>query len=126
MEGIRELIRQHPLMQHDNFKVYANEFAASSIDIMLYCFFATTDWGISLRERHALILDIMRLAEKLQVEFAFPTQTVHLIKSDSAPGARFPLEPGDVERARGLGRDEAARIAKDVLGRGADEPPVSN
>lgn len=125
-EGIRELIRQHPLMQNDNFKVYANEFAASSIDIMLYCFFATTDWGISLRERHALILDIMRLAQKLQVEFAFPTQTVHLIKSDSAPGARFPLEPGDVEQARGLGRDEAARIAKGGVGRGADEPPVSN
>lgn len=122
-EGIRELIRQHPMMQKDNFKVYANEFAASSIDIMLYCFFATTDWGISLRERHGLILDIMRLAEKLHVEFAFPTQTVHLIQSDSEQGARLPVEPGDVERARGLGRDEAARIAKDSPRGGADEPP---
>ena len=72
---------------------------------------------------HRLILDIMRLAEKLHVEFAFPTETVHLINSDPSPGARLPVEPGDVERARGLGREEAARIAKGGLGGGTDEPP---
>ena len=121
-EGIRELIRQHPMMQKDNYKVYANEFAASSIDIMLYCFFATTDWGISLRERHRLILDIMRLAEKLHVEFAFPTETVHLINEGSATAPKHP-ELAGADQAQALGRREADEIVKASLGENADKPP---
>jgi len=65
-EGLRELVRTHPY------------FGASSLDILVYVFFETPDWSTELRERERLILDAIRLADELGVQFAFPTSTVHL------------------------------------------------
>jgi len=59
------------------------EFGPSSLDVMLYCFIAARDWNEEMRTRHVLNLDIVRLAQRLQVEFAYPTQTLHVA---SAPG----------------------------------------
>jgi MscS family membrane protein len=77
-EGMRELIRRHPYTRKDYYNVYVSAFADSSINVMLYCFHETPDWPTELRERQRLLLDIMRLARRLGVEFAFPTQTIHL------------------------------------------------
>lgn len=84
-EGIRELIRTHPYTRKDNFHVRVNEFGAHSIDILLYVFHETPDWSTELRERERLILDIIRLADALRVEFAFPTQKLYLIRDDGSP-----------------------------------------
>jgi MscS family membrane protein len=43
------------------------------------------DWNTELRERERLFIDIVRLADKLGVQFAFPTQTVHLFKEEHRP-----------------------------------------
>jgi MscS family membrane protein len=79
-EGLREIIKLHPYTRKDYYPVYANNFGAHSLDILLYVFFETPDWATELRERHRLFLDILRLAEKIDVEFAFPTQTIHIPK----------------------------------------------
>jgi MscS family membrane protein len=57
-------------------------FSASSIDIMFYVFFDTPDWTRELEARHRLALDILRLAHRLGVSFAFPTQTLHVVGND--------------------------------------------
>ena len=85
-EGIRELIRLHPYTRKDYYHVYFNQFAASSLDILLYLFFDVPDWGTELRERHRLFVDIIRLANRLGVEFAFPTQTLWLNQTPEAQG----------------------------------------
>jgi len=77
-EGVRELIRRSPHTRKDYFHVYANKFSAASLDVMLYVFFMVPDWGKELEARHELLLQILRLAESLGIEFAFPTQTLHL------------------------------------------------
>lgn len=77
-EGIRELIRQHPYTRKDYYMVYLNEFGAHSLDILLYTFVRAPDWATELRERHRLMVDIVRLAHRIGVEFAFPTQTLYL------------------------------------------------
>ncbi|MBR9975713.1 MAG: mechanosensitive ion channel family protein [Bacteroidetes bacterium] len=82
-EGIRELIRLHPYTRKDMYMVYFNEFADFSLNILLYVFHEAPDWPTELRERHRLFGDILRLARRLGVEFAFPTQTLHIA---SAPG----------------------------------------
>jgi MscS family membrane protein len=122
-EGIRELIRRHPFTRKDYFHVYVNQFAASSIDILLYCFLRVPDWATELRERQRLFLDIMRLAKKLGIDFAFPTETVHLINSEG--GAATPPRPelAGSEQAHALGRREAEEIVKASLGENGDKPP---
>ncbi len=76
-EGIRELIRNQKHTRKDYFLVHLNAFSASSMDILLYCFFRCPDWDTELQQRHQLMVDIVRLAKQLNVEFAFPTQTIH-------------------------------------------------
>jgi len=84
-EGVRELIRRHPDTRKDYFHVYGREFGAACLEILLYVFFTSPDWGKELQARHRLFLDILRLAERLGVEFAFPTQTLHVLRPGELP-----------------------------------------
>lgn len=112
-EGIRELIRRHPYTRKDSYYVYFNSFGAHSLDVLLYCFHETPDWATELRERHRLFCDILRLANKLGVEFAFPTQTLHLHNADNVPPSEEPAVSRSGQLAPDiLGRSEAAAIAK--------------
>jgi len=78
-EGIKEIIQLHPYMRKDYYHVYLNALGASSLDVLVYVFWETPDWGTELRERQRFLLDILRLAKDQQVEMAFPTQTLHII-----------------------------------------------
>jgi len=106
-EGIRELIRKHPYTRKDFFIVSLNEFGASALGIMVYCFVKTPDWNTELQEKHRLFTDIIRLAKVLKVEFAFPTQTLYL-RNEETPGHEN--LPGDRKEALELGRRSAGEI----------------
>lgn len=84
--GVRELIVQHPYTRKDYYHVWVNGLGAHSVDVLVYMFFECPDWAIELRERHRFILDVMRLAERVGVEFAFPTQTLYLERADGDAG----------------------------------------
>jgi MscS family membrane protein len=84
-EGIRELVRQHPYTRKDFYQVWCNDFADFSLNILLYVFFRVPDWSTELRERERLFVDIVRLADRLGVQFAFPTRTVHLYREEHRP-----------------------------------------
>ena len=45
---------------------------------MFYIFFEVPDWSDELRARHEVLMQIMKLADKLGVNFAFPTRTLHM------------------------------------------------
>ena len=92
VEGVRAVIRANPEMRKDYYIVEFTEFGASSLEILLYCFIDAPDWNAELRTRHVLNLDIMRLAEELGVEFAFPTQTLHVASMPGQP-AEVPTAP---------------------------------
>ena len=82
-EGIRELLRVHPYTRKDYYQVWLNDFAGSSLDILVYVFWTAPDWQTELRERHRFMLDIIRLAGDLGIEFAFPSRTVYLRKEEN-------------------------------------------
>ncbi|MES9938072.1 MAG: mechanosensitive ion channel family protein, partial [Sedimenticola sp.] len=121
-EGVRELVRQHPYMRKDYYHVYLNEFAASSLDVLLYVFWETPEWSTELRERHRFMLDILRLAQRLGVEFAFPTQTLYMRQED-LPAAD---QAGEMqqEAAFELGQNHAREIVAETTGSGVKPPPV--
>lgn len=118
-EGIREIIRQHPHTWKEYYHVYVKEFADSSINIMLYCFHDVPDWSKELLERHRLLLDVIRLAHKLGVEFAFPTQTIHLARDTGEPREPLPL-PEQPAGAMRIGKDEAEAIVKEFYPKDGD------
>ncbi len=78
VEGIKAVIIAAPSTRKDEFHVVLNDFAPSSLSIMLYFFLQVPDWSTELVERQRVLLEIVRLAERLEVKFAFPTQTVEV------------------------------------------------
>jgi MscS family membrane protein len=122
-EGIRELIRLHPYTRKDYYHVYFNNFAASSLDILLYTFFEVPDWSTELRERHRLFIDILRLAHRLGVEFAFPTQTLWL---EQAREAESTVKPPEIARGKegpdAVGLEQAAKVFEEVYGPSPSRP----
>ncbi len=76
--GIERIVNEHPETRKDNYNIFLNDYAASSLDIMLYIFFEVPTWNDELRCRQEIMLAINKLAEHLGVRFAFPTQTLHV------------------------------------------------
>ena len=85
VEGIRAIVRANPNMRRDYYIVEFVAFDASSLSIMVYTFIKAATWNEELRTRHIFNLDILRLAERLEVEFAFPTRTLHLAETPDQP-----------------------------------------
>ena len=83
IEGIEEILRNHPDIRKDNFEVALNDFGASSLDIMIYGFFHVPTWTDELNAKHEIMNHILHLADRIGVRFAFPTQTVFI---EEAPG----------------------------------------
>ncbi len=123
-EGVRELVRQHPYMRKDYFHVYLNELASSSLEVLVYVFWETPDWATELRERHRFLLDSLRLAQRLEIEFAFPTQTLYM-KQEGEEGAVTPNVEMEQASAFDLGRREARGIVEATAGSGGPPPPVT-
>lgn len=83
VKGLREIVEQHPHTWKDNYHVYLNEMSSSSLNIMFYIFFSVPTWGDELNARHEVLMKIIRLANEIGINFAFPTQTVHV---ENLPG----------------------------------------
>ena len=116
-EGIRRIIQLHPYMRKDLYQVYFNDYGADSLDILLYVFWATPDWNTELRERHRFLLDVLRLARQMEIEFAFPTQTLYLKRGQNGVPKASPYSPSmSQEDAFAKGHAEAESIVSQTLG----------
>ncbi|MCU7946910.1 MAG: mechanosensitive ion channel family protein, partial [Candidatus Thiodiazotropha sp. (ex Cardiolucina cf. quadrata)] len=79
------------------------------------------EWNTELRERHRFMLDILRLAQKLGVEFAFPTQTLYMKQETAESEAAAEM---DQKQAFELGQSYAKTIFAETTGTGVKPPPV--
>lgn len=85
VESIREMLLQHEdIATEETLIVHFNQFGASSLDIMIYCFTRTTQWIEYHKVREDVLLKIGEVIEEHGAEIAFPTRT---LKIDSVPEA---------------------------------------
>lgn len=115
MEGIKNIINASPYSRKDYFHVIFKEFGPSSLDIMLYFFFKCPDWSTELLARQNVYLEILRLADSLGVDFAYPTQSLHI---ETAPETEPVRKPHDVDAER------YAEVARRFGSGGADSRPA--
>jgi MscS family membrane protein len=82
IHDIREYLQKHPDFETDPTKtktfVYLNSFGASSVDILLYCFTKTTDWGEWLGVKEQLAYTIKEIVERHGSSFAFPSTSLYV------------------------------------------------
>ena len=76
--AIKQQLESYPFVRKDNIQVFFYEFGPASLDILLNFFIKAADRNAELIFRQQILLDILRLAEDSEVEFAFPTQTLHI------------------------------------------------
>jgi MscS family membrane protein len=101
IKEIKEMLRNHPGIanEHTSFSnsdrhaklvsiedlkgikrttlVYMDEFAASSINILLYCFSRTVIWNEWLEVKEDVMFKIADILKKNNLEFAYPTMTIY-------------------------------------------------
>ncbi len=82
--GVTRIILDHPLTNKTNFQVRFNNFAESSLDILVMFYLGTQDYTTELREREAILLQTMDLVSEMNVEFAFPTRTLQIETASTA------------------------------------------
>ncbi len=78
VEGIKGIVKANKHFRQDFYEVHFNSFGAHSLDVLVYVFFDVPDWSTELQQRHNFHLEVLRLAKEVGVEFAFPTQTLHV------------------------------------------------
>jgi len=78
VEGIKAIVKANDHFRQDAYEVHFNSFGAHSLDVLVYVFFDVPDWSTELQQRHNFLLEILRLAKEVGIEFAFPTQTLHM------------------------------------------------
>lgn len=79
VDAIRQMLQNHPgIDQKQTLLVYFNEFADSSLNIMVYCFTKTTVWQEWLAVQQDVYLKIITLVQENGADFAFPSQTLYM------------------------------------------------
>lgn len=73
---LREIFQKHP-NTHDAL-VYWKDYAASSLDIFIVYWCKTTDFKVFLASLEEINLEIKKRFDAAGLDFAFPTQTIHL------------------------------------------------
>lgn len=100
ISGLRKVVEDHPVTWKENYHIYFNDMGPSSLNIMFYIFFGVPTWGEELQARHEILMQIVRLANELGINFAFPTQTLHI---ENLPGQPS-LSPGYITEKEAKGK----------------------
>ncbi len=78
ISGIEEILLAHPGVDQSYKLVKFDEFADSSLSIFLYYFSSSKVWAEYLQVRQEVNMQIMALLQEMELDFAFPTRTLHI------------------------------------------------
>lgn len=78
VEGVKAIAIAHPHSQDDSVTVNFHEMADSSLNIFFAVIYNVTGFADFIQARQEVFLEVMRLAEKLSVSFAFPSTSVYV------------------------------------------------
>ena len=80
-QQIEKVLTDHELIDND-YTVRFSDFNSSSLDITVLYFVSTNSWDVMMEVKQGINYSIMDIVEANGCEFAFPTQTIHLQKSE--------------------------------------------
>lgn len=78
---LRSLLEGHDAVDPETLRVNFKGFAASSLDIEIYCYLKAPSYADFLAQQEDLNLSVMEVVEECGTEFAFPSQTIYMAGS---------------------------------------------
>jgi len=80
IEAIKTMLAEHPEIDHNQtLIVNFNQYGASSLDFFIYCMTVTTNWVKYHEVKQDVLFRIAQIVQAQGAEFAFPTQTLHVV-----------------------------------------------
>ena len=80
LETLERRLLAHPKIWPENLVVRFVEFGASTLNIEIMAWFLTADFAEFQSVRQDVLLGIMDAVNDAGTSFAFPAQTVHLVR----------------------------------------------
>ncbi|MBE8221296.1 MAG: mechanosensitive ion channel family protein [Bdellovibrionales bacterium] len=121
MQGIKNIILAHQTTDKELYYVAFDEFGDFSLNILVQCFFQVPDRKQELKARRILCMEMLRLAHKLKVEFAFPTQSLYV---ESFPGKNNNTDNKDSnQNNKILSREEMLKELNSFAKGGSESKP---
>ena len=77
VSDLKQLIIDHPIVHDENYYVHLKEMGESSINVMFRAYLNVPGYADELKIKEELIFNIMEIAEKNGLEFAFPSRTIY-------------------------------------------------
>jgi MscS family membrane protein len=78
LDGIRRLLAEHPSIDHESARVRLIAFGAQAIELELFAYVTTPDYGTFLEVRENVLLQVANVVESSGGAFAIPTQFIYL------------------------------------------------
>lgn len=78
IKEIKELLENHEDIHQETIFINFTEFQASALGIFCYFFTKTTNWGEYMSVREEINLEIMKIVERNNCSFAFPSQSIYI------------------------------------------------
>jgi MscS family membrane protein len=98
-DGLRAFASGHPRVRQDKIEIHIADLGASSVDLLVQVYFSVLTYTDEMVCRDEFSREILRQAERLGVEIAFPTQTIH-VAGLGAEGHDVPPPPKLLGRER--------------------------
>jgi MscS family membrane protein len=100
IDGLKQITIKYPVVVEEKNQIYLYQLADSSINIQFCVFFVLKYGDDEFAIREELLFQVIRLAEFLDIRFAFPTQTIHV---ENMPGqiGLTPTAKNDDKNLRG-------------------------
>ena len=78
LDGMRQLLSAHPMIDKESSRVRLTSFGAQAIEVELFAYVATADYGRFLEIREDLLLQVAHIIESSGAAFAIPTQFIYM------------------------------------------------
>ncbi len=78
ISDLKEYVDDHSRIFPENKYIHLRDLGASSIDIMFRVYIDTKDYADELTVKEEILFNVIRLAEKNNVSFAFPSSSVYI------------------------------------------------
>ncbi|AUM11455.1 mechanosensitive ion channel family protein [Ketobacter alkanivorans] len=81
VSAVKAMLAEHPEVDHNQtLIVNFNQYGASSLDFFIYCMTVTTNWVKFHEVKQDVLFKVAEIVQEHGAEFAFPTQTLHVIE----------------------------------------------
>lgn len=88
-EGVKAIAAAQEKIETDTVRAALVDFGASSLDVLVNVRMVVADYTEELQVKQRFLLEVIRLAEELEVGFAFPSTSLYV---ESTPEHPFPEE----------------------------------